>query len=173
VNSEHIKHRFGSYHVEVLHQDSTSRIASLYSQHDRQSICRTLAVTTFRSPMREELRVADALIREGQSIGSTLLEAGFQLQRNVLTEACAVAGEQFHALSAATVAIGTPIYVRLYHLDVLALGDTPVPYAVIAEAHHPEHVPLGAGMSRCEDLNTSTWEVEARQTLLALLAAMR
>ena len=67
VNSERIKARFGSYHVRVLHQDASTRLASLCSRHDDSDICRTLAVTRFASPIPATLAEADALIRQGDS----------------------------------------------------------------------------------------------------------
>ena len=71
VNSERIKARFGSYRVGVLHQDATTRLASLCSRHGGGDICRTLAVTRFATPTPVALGQVDTLIREGHSIGST------------------------------------------------------------------------------------------------------
>ena len=75
MNSERIKARFGSYQVQVLHQDATTRLASLCSRHDDTDICRTLAVTRFATPTPEALQQVDTLIRQGHSIGSTLEQA--------------------------------------------------------------------------------------------------
>jgi hypothetical protein len=141
VNSEEIKNRFGSYRVKVLQQDQVHRVASLYSEHNDKAVCRTLAVTYFWQPTPTVVIPADTRIRQGHSIGSTLLDAGLILHRQSLLEATALSGSGFEALSAGTVCQGTPVLLRLYRLDVGAEHSALQAYATIAEAHHPEHNP--------------------------------
>lgn len=139
MNSEDIKNRFGSYHVKVLQQDQVHRVASLYSEHDGNAVCRTLAVTYFWQPTPQAMLAADKRIRQGHSIGSTLCNEGLRLNRQPLLEAVTTSGSSFEMLSAGTVRPGSPLVLRLYRLDA-GIDDTLNPYATIAEAHHPEHI---------------------------------
>mgnify|MGYP003325712422 CR=1 FL=1 len=135
MNSERIKARFGSYHVQVLHQDALTRLASLCSRHDAVDICRTLAVTRFANPTPAALAEADALIRKGDSIGSTLAQAGQHLSREIIAEASVPCGDAFLALAGHTVKRGDLLSVRLYRLDAGPDPEALMPYATIAEAH--------------------------------------
>ena len=145
VNSERIKARFGSYHVQVLHQDAATRLASLCSRHDDADICRTLAVTRFTTPTPEPLQKVDTVIRQGHSIGSTLEQAGQHLSREIIAEASVPCGDAFTELTGHTVRQGDLLSVRLYRLDAGPDPEALMPYATIAEAHHPEHVHSSAG----------------------------
>ena len=116
MNSEEIKARFGSYHVDVLEQDQTSRFANLYSIHDGVAVCRTLAITRFSQPISPALQDADKQIRAGHSIGNTLQQAGLLMSREVIIEARTPCGQQFSTLCAQTVLVDSPVYLRVYRL---------------------------------------------------------
>ena len=173
VNSERIKARFGSYHVQVLYQDAATRLASLCSRHDDTDICRTLAVTRFASPTPATLTEADALIREGDSIGSTLELAGQHLSREIIAEASVPCGDAFIALTGQTVKRGDPLSLRLYRLDAGPDPEALLPYATIAEAHHPEHIPVSDEAMLVTKLDTEDWSADAQRALEALLTALR
>ena len=173
MNSERIKARFGSYHVQVLHQDAATRLASLCSRHDDTDICRTLAVTRFASPTPATLAEADALIREGDSIGSTLELAGQHLSREIIAEASVPCGDAFIALAGHTVKRGDQLSVRLYRLDAGPDPEALIPYATIAEAHHPEHVPVTDQAVLITELARGDWSPDAGLALEALLTALQ
>jgi len=173
VNSERIKARFGSYHVQVLNQDAATRLASLCSRHDDTDICRTLAVTRFASPTPATLAEADALIRQGDSIGSTLERAGQHLSREVIAEASAPCGEAFIALTGHTVKRGDLLSLRLYRLDAGPDPEALTPYATIAEAHHPEHIPVSDEAVLVTELARGDWSADAELALEALLTALQ
>lgn len=173
VNSERIKARFGSYHVQVLHQDATTRLASLCSRHDDMDICRTLAVTRFASPTPATLAEADALIRQGDSIGSTLEQAGQHLSREIIAEASAPCGDAFTALTGQSVGPGNLLSLRLYRLDAGPDPKALTPYATIAEAHHPEHVPVSDETVLVTELGKGDWSADAQLALEALLTALQ
>ena len=173
VNSDRIKARFGSYHVQVLHQDAATRLASLCSRHDAADVCRTLAVTRFANPTPAALAEADALIREGDSIGSTLEQAGQHLSREIIAEASVPCGDAFTALTAQTVKRDDLLSLRLYRLDA---GPDPaelMPYATIAEAHHPEHIPVAGEAMLVTELAKKDWSADAQLALKALLTALQ
>lgn len=172
MNSERIKARFGSYYVRVLQQDESRRLASLCSSHDDADVCRTLAVTCFATPTPSTLAKADALIRQGHSIGSTLKQAQQQISREMIAEASVPCGDAFAALTGHTVCAGDLLYLRLYRLDAGEQGGVLVPYATIAEAHHPEHTAPGTEASSIAALSNNLWSEDAHSALATLLAAL-
>ena len=172
MNSEHILARFGSYAVRVLHQDDSYRVASLCSIHDGADVCRTLAVTHFASPAPEALKEADALIRQGQSIGSTLKNAGLALSRTMLAEGITSCGAGFVRLAGEAVAAGDEVVVRLYELCAGTEASNQSVYATIAEAHHPQHVPSESKLAPLHSMPDNAWSSDARGALDKLLAAM-
>ena len=173
MNSERIKARFGSYQVQVLHQDDTTRLASLCSRHDETDICRTLAVTRFATPTPEALQQVDTVIRQGHSIGSTLEQAGQHLSREIIAEASVPCGDAFTELTGQTVRQGDLLSVRLYRLDAGPDPEALIPYATIAEAHHPEHVPASTEAALVTELNAGGWSTDGRLALEALLTALQ
>ena len=136
MNSERIKARFGSYYVRVLQQDESRRLASLCSSHDDADVCRTLAVTCFATPTPSTLAEADALIRQGHSIGSTLKQAQQQISREMIAEASVPCGDAFAALTGHTVCAGDLLYLRLYRLDAGEQGGGVAHDATIAAEQH-------------------------------------
>ena len=172
MNSEEIKARFGSYHVDVLEQDQTSRLANLYSIHDGVAVCRTLAITRFSQPISPALQDADKQIRAGHSIGNTLQQAGLLMSREVIIEASTPCGQRFSTLCAQTVPEESYIYLRAYRLHAGTDPQSLTPYAIIAEAHHPEHTAVQSGLRSLNDLDASLWESDAKWSVDALQKAL-
>ena len=173
MNSEQIESRFGSYRVKVLLQDANSRLASLCSEHDGKDICRTLAVTCFVTPVPDSLVDADKLIREGLSIGSTLKQAGLTISRDVVAEGTAPCGEGFAELAGGQVGINELLHIRVYRLLAGPSDTAMVPYAIIAEAHHPEHIPPLTGMTPVSELISGALDDDAAQAMATLLSALK
>ena len=140
LNSDAIKATFGSYGVDVINQSESTRVANLYSLSDDAKICRTLAVTEFVLPTDPALAEAHRLIRAGGSIGATLRSAGFTINKKLLIKTETVAGDEFVSLTHGSVLLGAPLYTKVYALFAQQDG-LQIPYAVIAEAYHPEHFP--------------------------------
>ena len=140
LNSDAIKATFGSYGVDVINQSESTRVANLYSLSDDAKICRTLAVTEFVLPTDPALAEAHRLIRAGGSIGATLRSAGFTINKKLLIKTETVAGDEFVSLTHGSVLLGAPLYTKVYALFAQQDGRQ-IPYAVIAEAYHPEHFP--------------------------------
>jgi len=140
LNSDAIKANFGSYGVEVISQSQSTRVANLYSVSGDAKICRTLAVTEFVFPMDPALTEAHQLIRAGGSIGATLRSAGFSINKKRLIKTETAAGDEFVSLTNGSVLKGAPLYTKVYALFAQQ-GSRQIPYAVIAEAYHPEHFP--------------------------------
>ena len=140
LNSDAIKATFGSYGVEVISQSESTRVANLYSLSGDAKICRTLAVTEFILPMDPALTEAHRLILAGGSIGATLRSAGFTINKKLLVKTETAAGDEFESLTHGSVPVGAPLYTKVYALFAQQ-GGLQIPYAVIAEAYHPEHFP--------------------------------
>ena len=140
LNSDAIKATFGSYGVDVINQSESTRVANLYSLSGDAKICRTLAVTEFVLPTDPALTEAHRLIRAGGSIGATLRSAGFTINKKLLIKTETVAGDEFVSLTHGSVLLGAPLYTKVYALFAQQDG-LQIPYAVIAEAYHPEHFP--------------------------------
>ena len=140
LNSDAIKATFGSYGVEVISQSESTRVANLYSLSGDAKICRTLAVTEFVLPMDPALIQAHRLIKSGGSIGATLRSAGFSINKKLLIKTETAAGDEFVSLTHGSVLVGAPLYTKVYALFAQQ-GNRQMPYAVIAEAYHPEHFP--------------------------------
>ena len=140
LNSDTIKATFGSYGVEVISQSESTRVANLYSLSGDAKVCRTLAVTEFVLPMDPALEEAHQLIRGGGSIGATLRSAGFTINKKLLIKTETAAGDEFVSLANGSVLAGAPLYTKVYALFAQQ-GNRQIPYAVIAEAYHPDHFP--------------------------------
>ena len=140
LNSDAIKATFGSYGVDVLNQSESTRVANLYSLSGDAKICRTVAVTEFVLPTDPALTEAHRLIRTGGSIGATLRSAGFTINKKLLIKTETPAGDEFVSLTDGSVLVGAPLYTKVYALFAQQDGRE-IPYAVIAEAYHPEHFP--------------------------------
>ena len=140
LNSDAIKATFGTYGVDVINQSESTRVANLYSLSGDAKICRTLAVTEFVLPTDPALTEAHRLIRAGGSIGATLRSAGFTINKKLLIKTETVAGDEFVSLTHGSVLLGAPLYTKVYALFAQQDG-LQIPYAVIAEAYHPEHFP--------------------------------
>jgi len=167
LNSDAIKASFGSYGVEVISQSESTRVANLYSLSGDAKICRTLAVTEFVLPMDPALIEAHRLIRAGGSIGATLRSAGFTINKKLLIKMETAAGDEFVRLTHGSVHVGAPLYTKVYAL--FAQQDTrQIPYAVIAEAYHPEHFPPAHG----EFSEDPSLQQAADRALMALRATI-
>ena len=140
LNSDAIKATFGSYGVDVINQSESTRVANLYSLSGDAKICRTLAVTEFVLPTDPALTEAHRLIRAGGSIGATLRSDGFTINKKLLIKTETTAGDEFVSLTDGSVLLGAPLYTKVYALFAQQDGRQ-IPYAVIAEAYHPEHFP--------------------------------
>lgn len=139
MNSDQIQTQFGNYGIAVLSQSASLRLANLYSAHNGQRICRTLALTRFILPASAALADSDKRIRAGQSIGATLRADGFRVVRSDAIFTHTQSSTEFVALAQHTVALGTVLAVQVYQLTAVRAGER-LPYAVIAEAYHPEHI---------------------------------
>jgi hypothetical protein len=169
LNSERIEQRYGSYGVEVLDSDPTTRVSSLYSEHAGQRICRTFAVVSYPPSIDSRLAVEHTAILAGGSIGATFAARGW-----TVVKAHRYAGEiattpRLGALMGDSDAMRLAVHV--YGLEVVKDGVR-LEYARIAEVHHPDYLGLadiqqiyGTGARLPTEPDAGT------EALLALVAA--
>lgn len=141
LNSERIKQKFGSYGVKVIDSGSSSlRISSLYStEHDAQ-VSRTLAITIFASPMDDALLEGHKLIINGGSIGSTFKDLGWALSKENLAIESIEPNQCL--LKFMNLTKSQPLALHVYKLFLSKGEHAKLPYAVIAEIHHPDYLSL-------------------------------
>lgn len=139
LNSERIERRFGSYGIDVLQSDGRYRVSNLYSVHDGAKICRTFAVVAY--PAQPDSRYAreHEEIAAGGSIGAVFARNGWTVTKRHLHFGELPATRKVAELMGAD--DGERLAVHIYELTV-ARDDTSLPYATIAEIHHPDYLSL-------------------------------
>lgn len=142
LNSERIQSCFGSYGVEVLEQQGSLRISSLYSLEGEKPITRTLAVSEFANHLPENLQPAYQAIRAGASMGASLEAAGWRVEKRHRYFGEIPVSETFRCMS------GLPenhpqevLAVQVYDLYVLR-DDEELRFALLAELHDPRYLTL-------------------------------
>jgi len=137
LNSERIAAVFGSYGVEVLGQDDTVRVSNLFSGTGEERICRTFAIVRYAERIDTALAAEHAAIVAGGSIGAVFAAAGWEVRKSHLRYGTRTATPRLAALM--RVAVGTPLAMHVYSLDV-AKGGRTLEYAALVEIHHPAYL---------------------------------
>ena len=136
LNSERIAAEFGSYGIEVLEQDATVRVSNLYSGAGREKTCRTFAVVRHER-IDPRISVEHASIVGGGSIGAVFVAAGWEVRKTHLRYSEMRATRRLASLM--RIVEGTRLAMDIYALDV-AKGGQVIPYATLAEIHHPDYL---------------------------------
>lgn len=82
LNSDAILAKFGSYGVDIVRQDDSVRVASLYSNTNGVKTTRTLAIVLFSGAALHEVEDEHEQITDGASIGETFRNAGWQIHKS-------------------------------------------------------------------------------------------
>ncbi len=142
LNSERIQSCFGSYGVEVLEQQGTLRISSLYSLEGEHRISRTLAISEFASDLPESLHEVYQSIRAGASMGSTLEAAGWRVDKRHRYIGEVPISDHFRCMSGFPADYSRQVLaVQVYDLWVLR-DDAEVRFALLVELHDPRYLSL-------------------------------
>ncbi len=140
LNSERIEARFGSYAVTVLAQDGRWRISSLESLDQGITTTRTFAIVRFAEPVPIELQNTHQRILAGASLGATLQTAGWQLHKSNVDISSVVLSDCQHVIpERMRIAENSILASHVYQIVAVRSGQT-LPYATIAELHHPEYL---------------------------------
>ena len=137
LNSDLIRERFGSYHLDVLRRGDDTRVSSLSSGEDGKRVCRTFAVTQF---LPGRLQVDAQVLRkidDGGSIGATLRRAGLEVDKQTLVISDVSLDDAVHpALERMQLQAPATLALHIYTLGIRSDSDAS-PFAIIAELHHP------------------------------------
>lgn len=171
LNSERIRARYGNCTVRVLDQHDGLRRTALYSEGADGNTCRTFAVVRFAAEIPAPLSSAHARIVAGDSIGVSLTDQGLPIVRRTLD----VQTLELDAGAAALLRLmrihdPTHVAVHIYRLE-LEVDEDRLPYATIAEAHHPGYLDESALRNEFQpDLQTAS-DTAARDDMLALVGS--
>jgi len=139
LNSERIRQEFGSYGIEVVEQDDRLRVSNLYSLDSGVQTMRTLAVVIFPAAIPLPLQKVHGEITGGHSIGETLRESGWKVEKLNLYFGELAPEAGFDGVYAAMGDIAAAaLAVHIYQLFVSRDGSRYL-YATIAEVHHPNY----------------------------------
>ncbi len=140
LNSERIQQRYGNYGVEVLKSGDGLRISNLYSEKSGVRTCRTYAVVEFAAPIHPSVAVVHAEIESGKSIGATLHQAGWTINKR-LKYIGEMSVSDADAGLVALMRIEVPQTVALHQYDFeISRDGTTLDYASIMEIHHPDYL---------------------------------
>jgi len=141
-NSERIRHKFGSYGIEVLENSPGLRVSSLFSTHEGVKINRTFAVVAYPKIIEEAFEKEHAAIINGESIGIVFKQNGWLINKR---------HQYFGEIETPAGQLETPSQpgesgrqrsaIHVYSLMVKKHGSE-FQYASIAEIHHPDFLQL-------------------------------
>ncbi len=141
LNSERIARSFGSYGVHIVVQSKQQRASCLYSGTGEDRVCRTLALV--RYPLAPDPLLAPSLatIRAGASLGSTLVDAGWQVEKVHGQIGRLEPGDRgYEALRGFLGLTGSrPMAFHIYRLYA-ARDEATLPVAELVEVHHPDYL---------------------------------
>jgi hypothetical protein len=141
-NSERIRLRYGSYGIDVIENNPSLRVSSLYSTHDQINISRTIAVVAFQDINEQAFRMEHLAITNGQSIGIVFTQNGWVIDKR--HQFFGTIAPPCHCFSQSPPADGfekLQSAIHLYSLLVEKAGAQ-FHYASIAEVHHPDFLQL-------------------------------
>lgn len=141
-NSERIRHKFGSYGIEILENSPGLRVSSLYSTHDGVKINRTFAVVAYPDSIEPAFRKEHEAIINGESIGIVFKQNGWMIEKHhqYFGEIDTPAG-YFNTSSSPGGVVKNRSAIHVYSLVVKKDGSE-FQYASIAETHHPDFLQL-------------------------------
>ena len=140
LNSERIKQRFGSYGVEILVADDSSRVSNLFSVEPEGRVCRTYAIVQFAEQTDPAFAQEHAAILSGASLGATFKARGWIVEKQTIhigTTAGVNRSAQINTLMA--IENETELALHIYRL-LVSRNSERIEYAVIAEVHHPDYL---------------------------------
>ena len=140
LNSERIQQRFGNYGVDVVRSAAGLRVSNLYSEDAGERTCRTYAIVEFMQPVDPRIAPVHARILAGESIGSSLRDAGWAVHKK-LTYIGEMPLTDPHSELARLMQVAAPrsLAIHAYDFGVSRNGQE-LAYASIVEIHHPDYL---------------------------------
>jgi hypothetical protein len=168
LNSERIRHRFGSCGIDVLADAEHLRHTSLYSLDGATKTCRTYAIVRFADQRFERAGEEHAQVLAGRSIGAIFKESGWTLQKQTLyVGTIRLPGTATRVSRLMRLSGQHDLALHIYQL-VMIRKDVEFEYATIMEAHHPEYL----STADLSDLYTCDASVDLAAEDLAQLSAL-
>jgi len=142
ANSERIQLKYGNYSIDIIENNSSIRMSSLYSTHDGVRVIRTIAVVAYPSVIEKEFKTEHDAIVGGQSIGTLFKNRGWEIEKHhqYFGEIETTNG-LFCETANRDDTQKTRSAINVYTL-VVKKDNTSFEYASIAEVHHPEFLQL-------------------------------
>ncbi len=140
LNSERIQMKYGSYGVDILHSDSTTRITSLYSEDGNRRITRTYAVVLYPAVIESAILQEHYMILRGGSIGQVFKDMGWIIDKQSIYFGLLPPSEQFDSIYEMMGGInptGLALYMYMFAVEKDGLSYD---YATIAEVYHPDYL---------------------------------
>ena len=140
-NSDRIQIKFGNYGIDIIENDSSIRVSSLYSLHDGVKINRTFAVVAYPEVIEAAFKHEHGAIINGQSIGIVFAQNGWAIdkQHRYFGEIEISPGPS--GTRTLFSGIGTRPAIHIYSL-VVKKDNSEFEYALIADVHHPDFLQL-------------------------------
>lgn len=140
LNSERIQSMFGSYGIDVRHNDAATRRSSLYSVTDDGKICRTYALVRYLDTSSALIQDEHQLISHGGSMGATFKAAGWRVVKKTVHIGTLIDPNDDSLINdLMQLKASTELALHIYQLSVVRDAYA-IDYAIIAEAHHPEYL---------------------------------
>lgn len=135
LNSERIKYFFGNCAIEVLETPFPNRISNQYTIQNGQKFSRTIAVVDFEKCLPAIILKTHQHIKDGASIGLTLRNEGWQIEKKALYFGSMDMPEQIKTWMKQEKQQKIEVYA--YEL-VISKGDLSTKYCTIVEMYSPE-----------------------------------
>jgi hypothetical protein len=142
LNSERIRQKYGSYGVELIYSDSTTRITNLFSDDSIRKVMRTYAIVFYPALVDSNVINEHNLILAGGSIGQVFKENGWSITKQSIYWGEITTSERFkeiYAMMDETDSSNLAIYVYTFTVEK---GGKNFDYATIAEVYHPHYLSL-------------------------------
>ncbi len=140
LNSTLIKKKFGSYGVEVIAQEPSLRITSLYSLVNGIPVTRTLAMVGYSSDYPLDVSEVHEKIVSGGSLGQSFVDHGFEVFKETKSLVNLPCSDELVPLyEMMSLNQHQPLAYHNYVLKVKKAGDW-ISYASVTEVHSPEHL---------------------------------
>lgn len=140
LNSDRIERAFGNYGVEILRADETHRITSLHSSDDTGRTTRTYAVVRYRGTPNSLLATEHARILEGDSIGATFRDAGWEIDKqHIFIGEFEVPKTYTGIANLMRISLPESLATHVYLFNVRK-DERTLQYATITEVHHPDYL---------------------------------
>jgi hypothetical protein len=169
LNSERIEQRFGSYGVDVLASEAGLRRSSLFSIEDQGRICRTYSIVRFTDHPDDSYGSEHTKVLAGNSLGQVFRSHGWSIHKQTLHIGCleidGSASEVGQLMN-----LGDTQTLALHVYQLLLVKKTRIfEYAIIIEAHHPDHLSQSDLLDIYHYDDSETLSADSLHKLTALL----